>query len=110
MPEIKLEGEMLDLAKHIIKTKKGKFDPGKFDDRYESALAELVRAKVEGRPIKARKAPAPAKKYDLLDALRRSASGGGKDQSKSTKLPSRKEKATGAQRSARNTAARRKAS
>jgi len=24
---------MLDLAKHIIATKRGTFDPGKFDDR-----------------------------------------------------------------------------
>ena len=33
MPKMKIEGEMLDLAKHIIGTKKGEFDPSAFDDR-----------------------------------------------------------------------------
>ena len=32
MPKIKIQGEMLDLAKHIIATKKGDFDPAAFDD------------------------------------------------------------------------------
>jgi DNA end-binding protein Ku len=31
---------MLDLAKHIIKTKTGHFEPEEFEDRYESALKE----------------------------------------------------------------------
>ena len=48
---------MLELAKHIIETKRGKFDPAGFDDRYEEALAELVKAKIEGRKIEARKPP-----------------------------------------------------
>ncbi len=37
MPKIKIKGEMLDLAKHIIGTKKGKFNPAEFEDRYELA-------------------------------------------------------------------------
>ncbi len=41
MPKMKIAGEMLDLAKHIISTKKGEFDPATFDDRYEAAVAEL---------------------------------------------------------------------
>ncbi|MBF9232412.1 non-homologous end joining protein Ku [Microvirga alba] len=73
IPEIKTKGEMLDLAKHIIDTKRGTFDPKEFKDRYEAALTELVRAKLEGKPIQARKA-APAKKaIDLMEALRQSA-------------------------------------
>src|ERR1700712_3325047 len=42
----KVEPEMLELARHILKTKAGKFDPSKFDDRYEKALAEMVQAKI----------------------------------------------------------------
>ena len=49
LPDIKIKGEMLDLAKHIIDTKKGSFDAKAFDDRYEEAVAELVKAKIEGR-------------------------------------------------------------
>ncbi|GHD16777.1 Ku protein [Tianweitania populi] len=77
MSDTKIAGEMLDLAKHIINTKSGKFDPKSFDDRYESALAELVKAKMEGRDFKAAKPKAPAKVVDLMDALRRSAEGAG---------------------------------
>jgi DNA end-binding protein Ku len=73
--KMKIEGEMLDLARHIIDTKRGKFDPSSFEDRYEAALAEVVKAKLEGRKIKVKK-PAPSTKgSDLLEALRQSAGG-----------------------------------
>lgn len=55
MPELEIKGEMLDLASHIIGTKKGTFDVSEADDRYESALAELVKAKMEGRTLRNRK-------------------------------------------------------
>src|SRR5690606_16590065 len=45
----KIDPEMLELAQHILKTKAGKFAPETFDDRYEEALADLVKAKIEGR-------------------------------------------------------------
>ena len=73
LPDLKIEGEMLDLAEHIIETKKGSFDPSSFDDRYEAAVAELVQAKIEGRSLPKRKAPAASKPGDLLLALRESA-------------------------------------
>lgn len=72
----KLEKEMLELAGHIIKTKMGHFAPDKFEDRYEAALAELVKAKIEGRKIRKPKPPKETKPTDLLEALRRSAGGG----------------------------------
>lgn len=75
IPKVKIEKEMLDLAGHIIKTKMGHFDPEKFDDRYEAALAELVKAKIEGRKIRKISPPKETKPSDLLDALRRSAKG-----------------------------------
>lgn len=78
MPKLKLEPEMLELASHIIGTKMGKFDPSKFNDRYDEALAELVKAKIEGRKINKPKPVKETKPADLLEALRRSASGGGK--------------------------------
>ncbi|MEI5668450.1 Ku protein [Bosea sp. CCNWLW174] len=76
VPTIKIDDEMLQLAEHIIKTKAGEFDPKEFDDRYDSALAELVQAKIEGRKIKPQKRPEPTKVVSLLDALRESAKGG----------------------------------
>ncbi|MEI5668907.1 Ku protein [Bosea sp. CCNWLW174] len=73
MPKLRIKGEMLDLAKHIIATKKGKFDPASFDDRYEAALAELVKAKTEGKALPKRKEVKVSKPNDLLEALRESA-------------------------------------
>jgi DNA end-binding protein Ku len=91
----KIAGEMLDLAKHIIKTKQGKFDPSKFDDRYESALAELVKAKLAGKPLPKPKAPKATKVVDLMEALRQSA-GMGAGKSK----PARKKAAAAPKRKA----------
>lgn len=34
---------MLDLAKHIVSQKSGRFDPEKFEDRYEAALIDLIK-------------------------------------------------------------------
>ncbi len=73
VPATKVTGEMLELAQHIIKTKKGSFHIEEFEDRYEAALTDLIKAKQAGRQIKA---PAPPKKgnvVSLLDALRESA-------------------------------------
>ncbi|MCS4089120.1 Ku protein [Rhizobium sp. BK176] len=73
IPAMDIQGEMLDLAKHIIKTKVGEFHPEEFSDRYEAALADLVKAKMEGRAIPQRPEPAVSKPDDLLVALRKSA-------------------------------------
>lgn len=79
----KIDAEMLDLAKHIIKTKMGTFDPTKFADRYDEALKELVQAKIEGRKIGPLKKRPAAKVVDLMTALRESA----KATSKSARAP-----------------------
>ena len=73
MPKIKIKGEMLDLAKHIIKTKQGAFDPAEVHDRYEAALADLVKAKLEGKTIAVPEAPKRQTRQDLMAALRESA-------------------------------------
>lgn len=76
VPDLAIKGEMLDLAKYIIETKKGAFHPSDYDDRYDAALAELVKAKMEGRAIKPAKPKPQAKVVDLMEALRRSAEAG----------------------------------
>lgn len=70
---IKIEGEMLDLAQHIIKTKSGKFDPAEFEDRYEEAVIELVKAKIAGRKPKRLPKRKASNVTDLMEALRQSA-------------------------------------
>lgn len=77
VPDIGIKDEMLDLAKHIIETKKGAFHPSDHDDRYDAALADLVKAKMEGRTIKPAKPKPRDKVIDLMEALRRSAAASG---------------------------------
>lgn len=71
--EVAVDDEMIDLAEHIIDKKTASFDPEGFEDRYEAALAELVRARAEGRtPAKPKPQKRPSNVVDLFDALRRS--------------------------------------
>ncbi|MGM4908306.1 Ku protein [Rhizobium sp. 768_B6_N1_8] len=78
IPDIKFDKEMLELAGHIIGTKEGRFDPSEYHDRYEAALVELVKAKIEGRAPPKRKREPERKVVDLMEALRQSAKMGGK--------------------------------
>ncbi|WP_026155590.1 Ku protein [Paracoccus sp. N5] len=92
IPARRIKGEMLELAEHIIKTKMGEFDISGFDDRYDAALAELVKARIEGRKITPRK-PAPRENVvDLMTALRESA-GVAKKASAARKAPAGKKPA-----------------
>ncbi len=72
IPELKLPAEMKALAAHIVDSKVTKFDPSKFEDRYQEALTELLRAKQAGRVIKAPAEPAPHRVINLMEALRES--------------------------------------
>src|SRR5215211_7729536 len=72
IPETKITKDMLDLAKHIVQTKAGHFDPEKFEDRYESALKELLAKKRAGEKISPPAQRQPARVVNLMDALRKS--------------------------------------
>lgn len=74
--------EMLDLANHIIDTKKGKFDPATFKDRYQDAVVDLIRAKRAGQPIAASKPSRPSNVINLMEALRRSVDAEAKGEAK----------------------------
>ena len=87
--DIKLQGEMLKLAEHILETKKADFDPAEFEDHYEVALVEMLREKQAGfKPPKGKsQEPSSTNVVNLMDALRNSLS-----QSKSAAPPTKKGK------------------
>ena len=72
IPDVKIPNDMLELARHIVKTKVGHFKPERFEDQYENALKDLIRKKQSGKPIEAPERREPAKVINLMDALRRS--------------------------------------
>lgn len=73
IPDLKLPAEMRDLAKHIIDSKAGHFEPATFEDRYENALIEMLRKKQQGLPEEpAAPVAEPSRVINLMDALKRS--------------------------------------
>ncbi|MEA2876651.1 MAG: end-binding protein Ku [Hyphomicrobiales bacterium] len=75
IPDVKVPPDMIKLAEHILEQKKGQFDPGKFEDRYEDALQALIKAKRAGKEPPAAPTPKPSNVINLMDALRRSVKG-----------------------------------
>ncbi len=99
IPATRVPADMLQLAEHILDQKKGHFDPGQFEDRYEDALTALIKAKRAGKEAPKVEAPKPSNVINLMDALRRSVKGG----------PTAKGAHARAKSSGRRTSAKRKA-
>ena len=78
IPEIKVPGEMLKLAEHILDTKKDDFDPAAFVDHYEEAVVKMLQKKQAGVivPKASGAQAAPKNVINLMDALRRSVESG----------------------------------
>jgi DNA end-binding protein Ku len=101
IPDEKVPKDMLELAKHIVETKLGHFDPKKFEDRYEDALKELLRKKQQGEKIEQPREEQPTNVINLMDALRKSLQAVGKAapaQSTTTRRPSAQPKRAAAKR------------
>ena len=72
IPDIKADPEMLQLAEKLIEQKVTHFEPEKYEDRYESALMEMIKEKLKGhKPIIA-VAPERGNVINLMDALKAS--------------------------------------
>ena len=91
IPDEKTPKEMIELATHIIDQKTGHFKPDAFDDRYETALHDIIRKKSAGQTIMPAKREEPSNVINLMDALRKSVEaergGGGHTQRTRKKKP-----------------------
>ncbi|MBH5369091.1 non-homologous end joining protein Ku [Bradyrhizobium glycinis] len=70
--DVKVTKDMLDLARHIVNQKAGRFQPEKFEDHYETALIALINEKRAGKVIRPKERPKGENVVDLMEALRRS--------------------------------------
>jgi DNA end-binding protein Ku len=87
-----LDEEMVELATRIIARKSTRFDPARFDDRYQTALAKLVEAKLKGEaPVTPRAASEAAPVTDLMAQLKRSLQSDG---AVDKKVPARQRRAS----------------
>jgi DNA end-binding protein Ku len=89
--DVKVTEDMLDLAKHIVNQKAGRFEPARFEDQYETALVDLINQKRAGKPITPKDRPRGENVVDLMEALRRSV-GGVPAESKAAGKPAKKSK------------------
>jgi DNA end-binding protein Ku len=94
IPNVKVPADMLKLAAHILETKKGHFDPAKFEDRYETALNALIKAKRAGKAPPVLAEPRPSNVINLMDALRRSAQGDRRHPASARKAGNHRKRAT----------------
>lgn len=79
--KVSVDADQLALAEELIKRKAAKFNPEKFKDQYESALRELVEAKMKHVPLpEAEPEPKRGKVINLMDALKKSIQGGSETQ------------------------------
>jgi DNA end-binding protein Ku len=108
IPDTELPKQMLELATHIIDKMTGKFKPEEFEDRYESALIELIRSKQHGMPVKPQPTHRQTNVINLMDALKRSVEGAGA-KGESERAPSKKQSADKPAGKARATRAKGKA-
>jgi DNA end-binding protein Ku len=60
------------LARQLIDTLSGEWDPAEYRDTYSEALRRVIKAKVEGKEPTAPELPTPARVTDLMEALKRS--------------------------------------
>jgi DNA end-binding protein Ku len=97
LPSLKLDEEMVGLARELIYRKAAPFEPGRFHDSYAEAMRQLIEEKAKGKRIVARPSTAApeGKVVDLLEALRKSLKSGGegaapKKQEKRSRSPQKK--------------------
>jgi DNA end-binding protein Ku len=107
IPDEKVPKDMLDLALHIVDTKRGDFEPEKFEDQYEDALRELIEKKAKGEKIEQPKQPARSNVVNLMDALRASVEAEG---SSKRRKPARQQTARTSRKPARGHGKHKKAS
>lgn len=108
--KVELDDDMVALATKIIDRRKGKFDPDKFEDRYESALLDLIKSKKAGRKApKAKPQPKPSNVVNLFDALKKSLAGDSGDEEESSAKATAKRAAPAKSKAKTSASSRKKA-
>jgi DNA end-binding protein Ku len=96
--DVKVTKDMLDLARHIVNSKSGQFQPDRFEDHYEAALIDLINQKRAGKAITPKERPKGENVVDLMEALRRSVGGASSTETKTAKKPAKKQKRASGQK------------
>jgi DNA end-binding protein Ku len=112
----KIRGQELEMAKQLIDSLSGEWDPEEYADEYRQAVLQIVEAKLNGQEIEV-VAPEPtAKVVDLMEALKASVAAAKKQADEpapsrkpAAKKPAAKKKTSAKMPAAKKPAARKKA-
>ena len=112
----KVRGQELEMAKQLIESLSGEWNPEEYSDEYREALLQIVEAKLNGQEIEV-VAPEPtAKVVDLMEALKASVAAAKKEADEpapsrkpAAKKPAAKKKSSAKKPAAKKPAARKKA-
>ena len=112
----KIRGQELEMAKQLIESLSGEWNPEEYSDEYREALLQIVEAKLNGQEIEV-VAPEPtAKVVDLMEALKASVAAAKKQADEpapsrkpAAKKPAAKKKSSAKKPAAKKPAARKKA-
>jgi len=91
IPNARPNHQMIEIARKIIEQKEGPFEPGKFEDRYENALRDLIRRKEKGEKLVTAEPVEEDNVIDLMEALKKSLKSKGR--AAPAKAPAAKRKA-----------------
>ena len=72
IPAARPDKQMIEIARKIIEQQEGAFEPEKFEDRYESALRDLIRRKEKGEKLVTAEPVDNDNVIDLMEALKKS--------------------------------------
>jgi DNA end-binding protein Ku len=108
VPNVKISPDMMDLAEHILQRKHQRFQPEKFEDRYEEALKKLIKAKRAGKELPPPPEPDRSNVIDLMEALRQSVKSerGGKRKASAKRASTRRKTSARSATSGRTTSRR----
>jgi len=90
IPNVRASKQMIEIARKIIEQQEGAFEPGKFEDRYENALRELIRRKEKGEKLVTAEPVEEDNVIDLMEALKKSLKSKGRSVAAKAPGPKRK--------------------
>ena len=90
IPKLEYPPQLRTLALQIIEQMAGHFDATQFEDRYENAVVEMLKAKQAGQPLQVASAERPSSNVvNLMDALKKSLAAEKAPAKKADKAPAR---------------------
>jgi DNA end-binding protein Ku len=112
----KIRGQELEMAKQLIESLSGEWNPEEYSDEYREALLQIVEAKLNGQEIEVIAPEPTAKVVDLMEALKASVAAAKKQADEpapsrkpAAKKPAAKKKSAAKKPAAKKPAARKKA-